>query len=110
MGFYELKQSMTMNRTIDEIWNLSSSSKYLKKFTPDYRSFAITTKDLPEKKYPVMIISYTAKPLSGLKTPWVTEITHVNEMEYFTNEQQVSPYTIRHHEHFIKPIKEGIFR
>lgn len=49
MGFYELKQSMTMNTTIDEIWNLSSSLKYLKKFTPDYRFFDITTKDLPEK-------------------------------------------------------------
>ncbi len=70
--------------------------------------FDIATTDLPKKMYPGMIISYKVSPLLGIKTTWVTEITHVKEGEYFVDEQRVGPYAMWHHEHFISPIDGGI--
>ena len=55
-----------------------------------------------------MIISYMVKPLLGLKTTWVTEITQVKDKAYFVDEQRVGPYNIWHHEHFIEPIENGV--
>ena len=39
---------------------------------------------------------------------WVTEITHVKEMELFVDEQRIGPYSMWHHQHIIKPIENGV--
>lgn len=108
MGFYQFKQEMKVNASIDEVWDFISSPKNLKEITPEYMGFDITSKDLPEKMYPGMIISYIVKPLLGIKTTWVTEITQVKDKEYFVDEQRVGPYTIWHHQHFVEAIKGGV--
>ena len=46
--------------------------------------------------------------MAGIKTKWVTEITHVKEGEYFVDEQRFGPYALWHHKHFIKPIDGGV--
>ena len=91
-----------------EVWDFISSPRNLKEITPDHMGFDITSEDLPEKMYPGMIISYIVKPLLGIKTTWVTEITHVRENKYFVDEQRVGPYSVWHHEHFIEPIEDGV--
>lgn len=108
MGFYQFKSEIKINASIDEVWDFISSPKNLKEITPKYMGFDITTKDLAEKMYPGMIISYIVKPLLGIKTTWVTEITHVKDKAYFVDEQRVGPYDIWHHEHFIEPIENGV--
>ena len=108
MGLFQFKQSMIVNATLDDVWDFISSPKNLKKITPEYMAFEVTSKDLPEKIYPGMFISYIVKPILGIKTPWVTEITQVKELEYFVDEQRVGPYAIWHHEHFIKPGEKGV--
>lgn len=70
--------------------------------------FDITSEDLPEKMYPGMIISYVVKPLLGIPTTWVTEITKVTDKAYFIDEQRVGPYKLWHHQHFIEPIEGGV--
>jgi ligand-binding SRPBCC domain-containing protein len=70
--------------------------------------FDITSRDLPEKMYPGMIISYRVKPLLGINTTWVTEITQVKDKVYFVDEQRVGPYSVWHHEHFIEVIPNGV--
>jgi len=45
------------------------------------------------------IISYIVKPILGIKTNWVTEITHVKAPNYFVDEQRFGPYSMWHHEH-----------
>jgi ligand-binding SRPBCC domain-containing protein len=64
--------------------------------------FEITSKYLSERMYPGMIISYSVKPLLGMKMTWVTEITHIEEMKYFVDEQRIGPYFMWHHQHFIE--------
>lgn len=108
MGFYQFKQSIKIDASLDEVWDFISSPENLKKITPEYMGFDITTKDLPKKMYPGMIISYHVKPLFGIKTLWVTEITHVLEKKYFVDEQRIGPYKLWHHEHILESVKGGI--
>jgi ligand-binding SRPBCC domain-containing protein len=108
MAFYQLYKTQKVNATIEEVWEFISSPENLKEITPNYMGFNITSKNLPKKMYAGMIISYKVSPLLGLKTNWVTEITHVRDKEYFVDEQRIGPYSIWHHQHLIKPIKGGV--
>jgi ligand-binding SRPBCC domain-containing protein len=108
MGFYQFKATQKIPATIDEVWNFISSPENLKKITPEKMGFHITSELTEEKMYPGMIISYKVSPLFGIKTTWVTEITHVKEKQYFVDEQRVGPYSMWHHEHKIEPINKGV--
>lgn len=108
MGVYQFNTALKVNASLDEVWDFISSPKNLKEITPDAMGFDITSKDLPEKMYPGMIISYRVKPLLGIQTTWVTEITQVKEKAYFVDEQRVGPYSVWHHEHFIEGIPNGV--
>ena len=108
MGFYQKKSELKVNASLEEVWDFISSPVNLKEITPDYMGFDITSTGLPEKMYPGMIISYIVKPMFGIKTTWVTEITQVRDKEYFIDEQRVGPYSIWHHQHHIEPIEGGV--
>ena len=107
MAFYQLRSEMQMNASVEEIWDFISSPKNLSRITPDYMGFDITSENLPEKMYPGMIISYKVSPLLGIKTTWVTEITHVEDLKYFVDEQRVGPYKMWHHEHILEANEMG---
>jgi len=108
MGFYQKTSEMKINASIEDIWDFISSPANLKEITPDYMGFDILSKDLPVKMYPGMIISYAVKPLLGIKTTWVTEITQVEDKKYFVDEQRVGPYSMWHHQHIIDFIENGV--
>lgn len=108
MGFYQLQKTQKIPATIETVWDFISSPANLKKITPAYMGFDITSKNLPTKMYPGMIISYKVSPVFGVKTTWVTEITQVKEQEYFVDEQRVGPYFMWHHEHKIEAIQGGV--
>lgn len=108
MGLYQFKRTQVIDRPIDELWDFISSPSNLKRITPDYMGFNITSEDIPKKMYAGMIISYIVTPLFGIKTNWVTEITHVKEKEYFVDEQRVGPYKIWHHQHILEETADGI--
>ena len=108
MAIFVFRASQKVPAGIEQVWDFISSPANLKHITPEQMGFDIITEDLPEKMYPGMIISYHVKPLLGIKTLWVTEITHVKEMEYFIDEQRVGPYSLWHHEHHLKIIDNGI--
>lgn len=108
MGFYQLHHTQKIPASMDQVWNFISAPDNLKKITPPYMGFEITSAQIPGKMYPGMIISYKVSPLPGFKMTWVTEITHVREMEYFVDEQRVGPYAMWHHEHKIEPVEGGV--
>lgn len=54
-----------------------------------------------------MIVSYKVSPVAGIKTDWVTEITHVDNMRYFVDEQRIGPYSMWHHQHWIEALPNG---
>ncbi len=108
MGFYQLHKTQKIPAPVEKVWDFISSPANLKKITPAYMGFNIISKNLPEKMYPGMIISYKVSPVLGITTTWVTEITQVKELEYFVDEQRVGPYSMWHHEHRIEAIPGGV--
>jgi ligand-binding SRPBCC domain-containing protein len=108
MGFYQLHKTQKIPASVEKAWDFISSPANLKKITPAYMGFDITSKNLSEKMYPGMIISYKVSPVLGIKTTWVTEITHVKDGDYFVDEQRVGPYSMWHHEHKIESIPGGV--
>lgn len=107
MGFYQFKKTQEINTSLEEVWKFISDPANLKKITPDYMGFDIISNDVPSEMYAGMIISYKVSPLFGIKTTWVTEITHLKENSYFVDEQRVGPYKIWHHQHMIQPMEKG---
>lgn len=108
MAFDQYLNTQRVNASLEEVWDFISFPKNLKEITPDYMGFDITSKSLPEKMYAGMIISYLVKPVLGIETQWVTEITHVEDHKFFVDEQRVGPYKMWHHQHHIEPIENGV--
>lgn len=107
MKIYKLERRQFVPITIDQAWNFFSSPKNLKKITPDYLGFEITS-DVQDKMYAGMIITYIVKPLLGIPLRWMTEIKHVDEPNFFVDEQRVGPYKIWHHEHHFAEVEGGV--
>lgn len=105
---HQLKTEQFINADIDTVWSFMSSPDNLSKITPPYMGFNITSKDLPKKMYPGMIISYKVSPVLNIPMTWVTEITTVSEKKYFIDEQRIGPYTFWHHQHFFEQTENGI--
>jgi len=108
MAVYTFRNFQIIPSSLEKVWDFISSPQNLKHITPDYMGFDIISEELPEKMYAGMIIKYNVSPLMGIKTLWVTEITHVNELSYFVDEQRVGPYKMWHHQHILKAVDEGV--
>lgn len=104
---YQLKSIQKLPIDLKTAWDFFSSPKNLSVITPPDLDFVIKS-ELPEKMYPGMMIKYTVKPMLGIPVTWVTEITHVEDLKFFVDEQRVGPYSIWHHQHFFKEIEGGI--
>ncbi|WP_396188301.1 cell division inhibitor [Flavobacterium sp.] len=107
MKIYRLHTKQNLPITKKEAWDFLSDPKNLKTITPDYMSFDILS-GADRKMFPGQIIQYIVTPIFGIKTKWVTEITHVVDQEYFVDEQRFGPYNLWHHKHFIKEIEGGV--
>lgn len=107
MKIFTLHKKQNLPISIDEAWEFLSSPANLKIITPDYMSFDILS-GVDRPMYPGQIIQYIVTPVLGIKTKWVTEITHVKDKHYFVDEQRFGPYTLWHHKHFIKEIEGGV--
>jgi len=104
---YRLSSKQKLPITVDKAWEFLSSPKNLKTITPAYMSFDIVSgADRP--MFAGQIIQYIVTPVLGIKTNWVTEITHVVDKQYFVDEQRFGPYALWHHKHFIKEIDGGV--
>jgi len=107
MKLYTLKSVQKLPISPQEAWDFLSDPKNLKTITPDYMGFDILSgADRP--MFEGQIIQYIVTPVAGIKTKWITEITHVKKGEYFVDEQRFGPYSLWHHKHFIKPIEGGV--
>lgn len=108
MAFYQFFAEQKFKASMDEVWDFISSPQNLKEITPKYMGFDITSVNIPEKMYEGMIICYKVSPLFGVKTNWVTEITHLKEGSYFVDEQRIGPYSWWHHQHIIEEIGDHV--
>ena len=108
MSHFQFHRDQFIQTDLETIWDFASSPKNLKEITPDYMLFDITSKNLAEKMYPGMIISYKVSPLFNIKMNWVTEITQVSHKHFFIDEQRLGPYKMWHHQHFFEEKNDGV--
>lgn len=107
MKLYQLHTIQRLPISLDEAWAFFSDPANLRLITPPYMGFDIISGgDRP--MFPGQIIQYIVTPVAGIKTNWVTELTHVKEPQYFVDEQRFGPYALWHHKHFFKKIKGGV--
>ncbi|MFD2562046.1 SRPBCC family protein [Aquimarina rubra] len=107
MKIYTLQAKQKLPISLQEAWDFLSDPRNLKTITPDYMGFKILS-GADRKMYAGQIIQYIVTPVAGIKTKWVTEITHTADKEYFVDEQRFGPYALWHHKHFIKEIPGGV--
>lgn len=109
MQAYHLKFQQRIPIGIDEAWDFFSSPLNLAKITPQDMAFTVTSElQENEKMYPGMIITYKVSPVAGIKLNWMTEITQVEDLQYFIDEQRLGPYKFWHHQHHFKEITGGV--
>ncbi|MFM2266055.1 MAG: hypothetical protein RLZ77_1475 [Bacteroidota bacterium] len=107
MKLYQLKSTQFLPISLDQAWEFLSDPRNLKTITPDYMGFEICDgADRP--MYQGQIIQYIVTPVFGIKTKWVTEITHVVDKSFFVDEQRFGPYAFWHHKHFLKEVPGGV--
>ena len=105
---YSFKTVQRIPVSIDEAWSFFSDPANLKEIVPEKMGFEIVSKFHGSKMYPGQIIEYTVSPLLGIPMYWMTEITHVEQHQYFVDEQRFGPYTMWHHQHHFKEIEGGV--
>ena len=104
---YRLKTVQNLPISPQAAWDFLSDPNNLKTITPDYMGFKIL-EGAEDKMFAGQIIKYIVTPVLGLPLRWVTEITQVEHLNYFVDEQRFGPYSLWHHKHFIKPIPGGV--
>ncbi len=109
MSIYQIQTIQKLPISLDEAWNFLSSPYNLKKITPEHMGFKIVNGVTEtDKMFAGQIIVYKLSPIPGIKTEWVTEITHVVEGKYFIDEQRFGPYALWHHKHELEAIEGGV--
>lgn len=93
---------------VEEAWDFFSSPANLLKMTPSFLNLKMTNGLYGKEAYPGQIITYTVKPLLGIPMFWMTEITHVQYLKMFVDEQRKGPYKLWHHQHHFRPVNGGV--
>jgi ligand-binding SRPBCC domain-containing protein len=107
MKIYTFHRKQILPISVEKAWEFLSNPANLKTITPKYMSFDILSGN-EKPMYAGQIIQYIVTPILGIRTKWVTEITHVKKNEYFVDEQRFGPYALWHHKHFINEIEGGV--
>lgn len=105
---HTLQTTQFIKSDINTVWKFMSSPKNLAAITPEYMQFEVLSDLGGGIMYPGQIIEYNVKPLLGIKLHWVTEITHVQDLQFFVDEQRFGPYKFWHHKHFLKQVNGGV--
>lgn len=105
---YSLKTVQILPISLEAAWDFFSSPANLSTITPDNLGFKIISAHHGEKMYPGQIIEYTVSPVLGIPLYWMTEITHVEHLKFFVDEQRFGPYSLWHHQHHFREVAAGV--
>lgn len=105
---YSVFSKQTVPVSLEEVWAFFSDAKNLAAVTPPHLNLKVTNEVFGGTLYPGQVMTYKVKPLLGIPISWMTEITHVEQMKYFVDEQRKGPYKLWHHQHHFKAINGGV--
>ncbi|HSG32200.1 MAG TPA: SRPBCC family protein [Thermodesulfobacteriota bacterium] len=106
MKLYTLNKTQILPIGLCECWNFFSNPSNLEQITPPELGLKVKS-ETADKMYAGMIIEYDVTPLAGIKQTWVTEITQVDYLNYFIDEQRFGPYKFWHHQHKFKKLSDN---
>ena len=86
-----LTRTQTLPLSLERAWEFFSDPANLSRITPGQLVFTLTCPP-PDRMYAGQILTYTIRPMPGIRLRWVTEITHVREPYFFVDEQRIGPY------------------
>ena len=101
---FETEQTLPIDRS--EAWEFFSDPRNLAVITPPDMGFEITSV-VPARAHAGLLIAYRVRPMLRIPVQWVTEITHLNDGNYFVDEQRLGPYRLWHHEHLFSEVPGG---
>jgi ligand-binding SRPBCC domain-containing protein len=105
---HALKSVQKIPASVETCWKFFSDPHNLLAMTPPFLNLKMTNELFGATAYPGQVMTYTVKPLLGIPLAWMTEITHVEPMKMFVDEQRKGPYKLWHHQHHFKPIEGGV--
>ncbi len=103
---HQLIQEQTIPAPLEAVWTYFATPQNLTEMTPPEMNFEIM-RGGAESMHAGQMIEYRVSLFPGVKTRWLTEITHVIPQEYFVDEQRIGPYRIWHHEHHFLESENG---
>lgn len=105
-GIYTLTSEQILPISLNKAWEFFTLPKNLDKITPEEMEFRITNNP-PNKTYKGQIITYKIDVLPMIKSNWITEITHLEDHQFFVDEQRFGPYAMWHHEHHFEGVGDN---
>lgn len=104
---HSLHREQFIPAPLNEVWAYFADPKNLNAITPPDMNIEIVAGG-DTTMYAGQIIEYRVEFIRGLRSLWLTEIAHVQEGEYFVDEQRVGPYRFWFHEHRFAPSSGGV--
>lgn len=108
MSIYRLERTQIIKAPLQDVWQFFSRAGNLQDITPAYMNFIITSPPQQGDIYPGQVITYKVSPLLGIPLSWMTEITHVQPLRMFVDEQRHGPYKLWHHQHLFEETPDGV--
>jgi ligand-binding SRPBCC domain-containing protein len=108
MATFSLSTVQVIPAGLEDIWSYFSDAGNLGTITPPDLRFALYPASSEVKMYPGQILEYRVRPIWGIPVYWMTEITHVEELVFFVDEQRFGPYQLWHHQHHFKIVPGGV--
>ncbi len=103
---HSLYRDQVIPAPLDKVWEYFCDPKNLNAMTPPDMNFEILTGG-DVRMYEGQLIEYRVEFVKGIRSRWLTEISHVRECEYFVDEQRMGPYRFWYHEHGFEELSSG---
>jgi ligand-binding SRPBCC domain-containing protein len=95
---HRLQREQIVSAGMDKVWAFFTTPTNLNIMTPPDMQFKILY-GAETPMYAGQLIEYQVTFIPGLKSNWLTEITHIQERAFFIDEQRFGPYRFWHHTH-----------
>lgn len=103
---HTLYREQVIPAPLERVWEYFCDPKNLNRITPPDMNFQILGGG-NVRMYEGQLIEYRVEFIRGVRSRWLTEISHVRECEYFVDEQRLGPYRFWYHEHGFEGTASG---
>jgi ligand-binding SRPBCC domain-containing protein len=107
MKVYHIKRTQRLPITRQQAWDFFSSPANLEEITPARIKFRIISFS-GKRMYAGQVIHYKIQILPLWSVTWITEITQVDEPNFFVDDQLAGPYALWRHQHTFRAVEGGV--